>query len=83
MAVAAVDLNLPPFACVYALSVAAGTWCAVAFWAELQLYGDITLSTSGGLQPAPHTVFGKRILQNVNCNPLGVVSFPVWLADWR
>jgi hypothetical protein len=25
----------------------AGSWCAVAFWAELQLFGDIHYSTAG------------------------------------
>lgn len=44
----------------------------MAFWAELQLYGDITLSTAGGLQPGRTA---PTLVSNVDCNPLGLVCF--------
>jgi hypothetical protein len=31
---------------------AAGSWSAVAFWAELQLFGDIHYTTQGTALPA-------------------------------
>jgi hypothetical protein len=40
----------------------AGSWAAVAFWAELQLFGDIQYSTQGAV---PAVVYWKRQFQYV------------------